>query len=229
MKFKYTALFAALSILGLSSSVQADGLGTIDESLHASSNHNSKIDDLNRKKELLELENSVSRLELDKEKTDSDIRKLKAGGVIVKGIPSGALPGSEPIEYIQGPAGQKVNVKKQEKKDMTLDYVFVTRVYGIGKDREVTTYFKNSIFTGKAGAEVVEGIRIKEVTDNGAVFTYKGKSRIVSLTTQQQAYERTKELDKAIRDEEKRAADKDRDQNDSSQMAQEIVMPGNRF
>lgn len=172
----------------------------VESTLGISEDHNKQMDDLNREKELLELQSSLSKLKLEKEKTEVDLKKLKGQPVAVSAeapVAIAATPDfsqmSVPMQEMGGFSNQGQAQASQRKAvvDSPLDRVYVTRIYGIGGVKNVTAYYENGIFTGAAGDEIVSGLRIVKVTDNGAVFSYKGKTKSVNLTTQGLAYSRS--------------------------------------
>lgn len=178
------------------SGIEAD----VEQTLGVSEDHNKQMDDLNREKELLELQGSLAKLKLDKEKTEVDLKKLKGmpvpSAAIEAPVATAAAPDFSQMMQMPGMGGfnnqsQPQAQSKKSAPDSPLDRVYVTRVYGIGGVKNVTVYFDNGIFTGAAGDEIVDGLRIVKVKDNGAVFSYKGKSKNVNLTTQGLAYTRS--------------------------------------
>lgn len=172
----------------------------VELTLGASEDHNKQMDDLNRDKELLELQGSLSKLKLEKEKTDVELKKLKGLPVpaTAAAAPSAVAAPPDFTQMMQMPGmggfSNQSQPQAQSQKSVPespLDRVYVTRVYGIGGVKNVTVYFDNGIFTGAAGDEIVDGLRIVKVKDNGAVFSYKGKTKNVNLTTQGLAYTRS--------------------------------------
>lgn len=179
------------------SGVEAD----VESSLASSEDHNKQMDDLNREKELLELQGSLAKLKVEREKSAQELKKLRGIAVPEATASAGdpvAITASpdfaqmNPMQSFGGSMGQsQPQVRQKAVPDSPLDRVYVTRVYGVGGVRNVTVYFDNGIFTGAAGDEIVTGLRISKVTDNGAVFSYKGKTKSVNLTTQGLAYTRS--------------------------------------
>lgn len=184
----------------------------VQSTLGASEEHNKKMDDLNREKELLELQSSLAKLKLEKEKTSVELNRLKglptAVAVPEVAVTPVAMTSSQDFSQMNqmpsmgGFAGQTQSPAGAHKvaSDTPLDRVYVTRVYGVGGVRSVTVYFDNGIFTGVAGDEIISGLRIAKVTDNGALFSYKGKTRMVNLTTQGLAYSRSQTKQKEARE-----------------------------
>lgn len=184
----------------------------VEAALVVSEDHNKQMDDLNREKELLELQGSLVRLKLDKEKTEVDLKKLKGQSVpaaISEAPAVTATPGMPDFAPVVQPADlqgfltptQQPEGQPQQRRPSTpsspLDRVYVTRIYGVGGVSNVTVYFDNGIFTGAAGDDVAEGLKIVKVTDNGAVFSYKGKTRSVNITAQGLAYSRSQAAKRA--------------------------------
>lgn len=185
--FSCTALASPEGIQGLDPSVEA--------SMKPSEDHNQKLDELQREKEILDLESAVSKLKLTKEQTEADMRKLRVAPSIAAQASSSAPAGEAPPQMPIGMAGmpemggyfgmqQAQPVAKKRVSVSPLDRVYVTRIYGVGGVRSVTVIIDGSVFTGTVGDEITNGLRIAKVTDNGAVFTYKGKSKSVNLTAQ---------------------------------------------
>lgn len=179
----------------------------VESTLGVSEDHNKQMDDLNREKELLELQSSLSKLKLEREKTEVDLKKLKGQPVpsatTDAPVATAVTPDFTQMAPMQGMGGfynqgQPTSAPKKAVEDSPLDRVYVTRVYGIGGVSNVTVYFDNGIFTGAAGDEIVSGLRIVKVTDNGAVFSYKGKNKSVNLTTQGLAYSRSQTKQKEV-------------------------------
>ncbi|MBI6883004.1 hypothetical protein [Pseudomonas putida] len=200
-----SAGFACLSSYALAdNSLAGKGIdASVESAISVSEKHNEVMDKLNREKELLELQSSLSKLKLEKEKTDVETKKLMgiavpAPAATVSASTSSSEPAvdqapSMPVMPSFGtfPAQQYQPSTSKVSTDSPLDRVYVTRVYGVGGVRNITVYFDNGIFTGSAGDEIVDGLKIVKVTDNGAVFSYKGKTKNVNLTTQGLAYTRS--------------------------------------
>lgn len=180
---------------------------SVEATLLVSEDHNKQMDELNREKELLELQATLAKLQLDKEKTDVDIKKLKGIAVPVAPVQAQESSASNPIPSMPGvdafmaPPSQAQQPQHKAVKDNPLDRIYVTRVYGVGGVRTVTAYFDNGIFTGVVGDEIVTGLKIAKVTDNGAVFSYNGKTKSVNLTTQGLAYSRSQVKQKEVKSE----------------------------
>lgn len=184
----------------------------VQSTLGASDEHNKQMDDLNREKELLELQSSLEKLKLEKEKTSFELNKLKglpttvaAPDAAATSVAIAASPDFSQMAQMPsmgGFSGQVQSPTRAQKaaSNSPLDRVYVTRVYGVGGVKNVTVYFDNGIFTGAAGDEIISGLRIAKVTENGAVFSYKGKTRNVNLTTQGLAYTRSQTKQKEARE-----------------------------
>jgi hypothetical protein len=195
-----TFVLAGIMTAGFSCTAMAAPEGTqaldpsVEASLKTSEDHNQKLDELQREKEILDLESAVTKLKLTKEQAEADMRKLRgAPGPAAQA--SASVPLAAEVPPPQMPMGvpdmggyfgmqpAQPAAKKQAPLSL-LDRVYVTRIYGVGGVRNVTVILDNSVFTGTVGDEITEGLRIAKVTDNGAVFTYKGKSKSVNLTAQ---------------------------------------------
>jgi hypothetical protein len=148
------------------------------EELKVSEGNAKKLDELNRKRDQAEAELAIIKIEADKVKTESEIRKLKG-----EKLPS----------EIQAAADQDQQdaQKTPSSKLSPLDRVFVTQIYGMSGDEQVTVFYENSILKVKRGDEVTDGVRMTRVVNNGADFTFKGVTKRVTLTTQKQAFSRT--------------------------------------
>lgn len=190
---------AALSPLVYAADTALEGIDPeLIEDTVPSINHNDVMDKLLRDKERLTVESDLAKARLEMAKTDQEIKKIK-------GLPVGAavIPAESEItgfDQLGSPSQQIPQVidapqpaAEKKKVDNTLDRVFVTRVYGLGALKSVTVYFDNGIFTGYEGDEIVDGLKILSVNDNGAIFSYKGKTKRVNLTTQDLAYKRSLE------------------------------------
>lgn len=196
-----TAGFSGIALAATSEGTQ--GLDpAVESTLQATEDHNKQLDDLVRVKEILDLESSVTKLRYEKEKTESDMRKLRSpipGATATAASPAGmeppmpmAMPNSTPdMNAYFGAQQQPQAVVKKKAQLSPLDRVYVTRIYGVGGVKSVTVFIDNSVFTGTVGDEIIDGLRISKVTDNGAVFVYKGKSKSVNLTTQGIAYSKS--------------------------------------
>jgi hypothetical protein len=194
-----TAGFSGMAMAGTSEGTQ--GLDpSVEATLKTTEDHNKQLDDLAREKEILDLESSVSKLRFEKEKTEADRRKLVGAPITsaaaVAPSPADNMPPVVPMgmpdmnAYFGAPQQAQPAAKKKAPVS-PLDRVYVTRIYGVGGVKNVTVFFDNGVFTGTVGDEIVEGLRISKVTDNGAVFVYKGKSKSVNLTTQGIAYSKS--------------------------------------
>lgn len=200
-----TAGFSGIALAATSDGTQ--GLDpAVESTLQSAEDHNKQLDDLVREKEILDLESSVTKLRYEKEKTESDMRKLRAtipGSAATAASPAGmeppmsmgapmAMPNGTPDMNAYFGAQQQPQAVANKKAQLSpLDRVYVTRIYGVGGVKNVTVFIDNSVFTGTVGDEIIGGLRISKVTDNGAVFVYKGKSKSVNLTTQGIAYSKS--------------------------------------
>jgi hypothetical protein len=148
------------------------------EELRISEVNAKKLDELTRQRDQAEAELAIIKIEADKARTESDIRKLKG-----EKLPS-------EIQAAEDQAQQGAT-KNPNSKLSPLDKVFVTQIYGMSGDEQVTVFYENSILKVKRGDEVTDGVRMTRVVANGADFTYKGVTKRVTLTTQKQAFSRT--------------------------------------
>ena len=182
----------------MTSKLPADLVREIDKS----GAHNQVLDELVRKKALLQAENDLAKIELEQARTKAEMRKVTnpeaaKDSVGVPGYGSQAtidpftgLPLGATSNVINQMAGQ---VLAQPKNDDTteLNKIFVTRVYGFGDKKTVTVYVDNSVVQAQVGDDVYNGVKMVSATDTSATFEYKGKKRTVHLTTQDQAYTRS--------------------------------------
>ena len=145
--------------------------------LQTSETSSNKLDELSRKRDQASAELEIMKIEQEKAKTQSEIRKLNGE----------KLPGEASAADQAALMAQPV----VEKAKSPLENVFVTQIYGMSGEEQVTVYFNNSIVKIKRGEFVTDGVRLEKVLDNGAVFSYKGKTRMVLLTTEKQAESRS--------------------------------------
>jgi hypothetical protein len=148
------------------------------EELKISEVNAKKLDELTRQRDQADAELAIIKIEADKARTESEIRKLKG-----EKLPSEIQAAEEQAQ--QGAASSPSS------KLSPLDRVFVTQIYGMSGDEQVTVFYENSILKVKRGDEVTNGVRMTRVVSNGADFTYKGVTKRVTLTTQKQAFSRT--------------------------------------
>lgn len=182
----------------MTSKLPADLVREIDKS----GAHNQVLDELLRKKALLQAENDLAKVELEQAKTKAEMRKVTnpetardgsgtpsygSSGTIdpFTGLPLGATSNA-----ISQMAGQALAQPKAD--DMAeLNKIFVTRVYGFGDKKTVTVFVENSVVQAQIGDDVYNGVKMVSASDTSATFEYKGKKRTVHLTTQDQAYSRS--------------------------------------
>lgn len=193
-----SAGFSGIALAATSEGTQ--GLDpTVESTLKVTEDHNKELDTLVREKEILDLESTNTKLRYEKEKTEADMRKLRVAPITGAAAPAPSpTEGMPPVMPMGMPdmngyfgAQQPQAVVKKKAPVSPLDRVYVTRIYGLGGVKNVTVFIDNGVFTGTVGDEIIDGLRISKVTDNGAVFTYKGKSQSVNLTTQGIAYSKS--------------------------------------
>ena len=158
--------------------------------------HESKLEDMRRRLEILELEGQIEKASLDVEKTRSDTEKLRLGVTeeVVVPRPSSRVSANQEVLAQQPVARTPSKSSKssaQEVEVSPLDNIYVTRIYGFGDKKEVTVYLNNSIFKLDLGETFSDGIKLVSASDTEATFSLGKKKRVVSLTTQRQAYMRT--------------------------------------
>lgn len=149
------------------------------QELKISEGNAKKLDELTRQRDQAEAELAIIKIEADKARAESDIRKLKG-----EKLPS-------EIQAAEEQQNQQGATKTPNSKLSPLEKVFVTQIYGMSGDEQVTVFYENSILKVKRGDEVTDGVRMTRVVSNGADFTYKGVTKRVTLTTQKQAFSRT--------------------------------------
>lgn len=182
----------------MTSKLPADLVLEIDKS----SAHNQSLDDLLRKKALMQAENDLSKAELEQAKTKREILKFtapeadKEAGNTAAFDPLGTIDPFTglPARVASNPFAQMAaQPLAQPKPDemSELKKIFVTRVYGFGDKKTVTVYVENSVVQAQVGDEVYNGVKMVSATDTSATFEHKGKKRTVHLTTQDQAYTRS--------------------------------------
>lgn len=145
--------------------------------LQTSEKSSSKLDELSRKRDQANAELEIMKIEQEKARTQSEIRKLNGEKL--------------PSEIAAAEAQSALMAAPVEKAKSPLENVFVTQIYGMSGEEQVTVYFNNSIVKVKKGEFVTDGVRMDRVLNNGAMFSYKGKSRMVLLTTEKQAESRS--------------------------------------
>lgn len=146
--------------------------------LKASEESSSKMDELNRKRDQANAELELIKIEQEKVRAEAEIRKMKG-----EKTPSEITAAAEQEVRLVAPAVVKAK--------SPLENIFVTQIYGMSGEEQVTAYFNNSIVKVKRGDLVTDGVRLVRVLDNGAIFSYKGKTRTVLLTTEKQAESRS--------------------------------------
>jgi hypothetical protein len=182
----------------MTSKLPADLVREIDKS----GAHNQVLDELLRKKALLQAENDLAKVELEQAKTKAEMRKVTNPEAAKDGAGAPGYGSQATIDPFTGlPLGATSNaisqmanqVLAQPKTDdmAELNKIFVTRVYGFGDKKTVTVYVENSVVQAQVGDDVYNGVKMVSATDTAATFEYKGKKRTVHLTTQDQAYSRS--------------------------------------
>lgn len=146
--------------------------------LQTSEKSSKKLDELNRTREQADAELAILKIQQEKARTESEIRKLNG-----EHLTSEIQAAAEKASSNAVPGAQKTK--------SPLEMVFVTQIYGFSGEEVVTVYYNNSIVKIKRGQTVTDGVRMDRVLDNGAIFSYKGKSRTVLLTTEKQAEARS--------------------------------------
>lgn len=141
-----------------------------------------ELDDLTRNKDKSSIELELIKLDLDKAKAREEIRKLKD---------QATAPEAATAQDLQSGVSLQPAATKAASKETPLDRVFVTQIYGLEGSEVATVFYENSIIKARSGDVVADGLRLEKVLSNGAVFSWKGKTKRVLMTTQEQAFSRS--------------------------------------
>lgn len=196
----------ALSSSPALSQADTDKIRTLDRLMDSETikniEHQVALDEIRRKAEIAAAKAELSKSELELKNTEREMEGVGSGSRMPFGMPhnfEGMVDmGQEhmvtPPMPTLAPEPEPEVVEEIEDPFTLLDRVFVTRIYGLGDDKEVTLYIDGVSYSASQG-DTINDVKVDKVHNNKVTFSYDGKKKTAYVVSKATAGDITSKMD----------------------------------